>query len=92
MSKTSKRSSRGGKHRRGGTCNLEQSGSLVGLVGARSGGRRVRRRRCRRERSRNAAVLLPLWLLRLRAIPVLRTSLPKRLERIRLGTRLLVKK
>ena len=48
-------------------------------------GRRDRNRRYRRECT-GATAVLPVWL----PVPVLRTSLPKRLERLRLGTRLLV--
>jgi hypothetical protein len=88
--KNSDRSRRGSKHRCDGRCNLKQSRSVVGLVGSRSGSRRVRRRRYRRKRSRDTAVL-PVWLLRLRPVP-LRPPLPKRLERIRLGAGLLVGK
>jgi hypothetical protein len=84
------------KHQRGGSSDLEQGGSLVGLgLGSWSGGRRTRSRCCRRKRNRVKAVLLPVRLLRLwiRTKSLLRTgALPPRVERLRLGTRLLVMK
>jgi hypothetical protein len=86
-------SRRGSKHQCGGNRDLEQGGSLVGL-GARRCGWRSHSRCHRRQRNRVTAVL-PVWLLRIlriRTKSILRTRarLPPCVERLQLGTRLLV--
>jgi hypothetical protein len=58
-------------------------------LGSRSCGWRSHCRCCRRERHRVAAVLLPVWLLRIRTKSLLRTALRPRVERLRLGASLL---
>src|SRR5215471_17818469 len=58
--------------------------------GSRSCGWRSHCRCCRRERNRVAAVLLPVWLLRIRTKSLLRTPLRPPVERLRLGASLLV--
>ena len=63
----------------------------MGLVVSRRSGRGGRNWRCRRQCSGVTAILLlPVWLLPLRTVPLLRTALPPGLEWLQLGTRLLV--
>src|SRR6516225_3270941 len=61
--KNSDRFHRGSKYRCDVSCNIKQGRSVVGLVGSRSGGRRVRGWCCRRKRNRDTAVLPASLLL-----------------------------
>jgi hypothetical protein len=88
--KDSHRSCRGSNHQRDGNCNVQQRERLVGLVVSWRSGCGRRNWCCRREYTGTTAVLLPVWLLPLRTVRLLRTALPPGLERLQLGTRLLV--
>src|SRR6516162_1494703 len=87
----SERSGRGRNRRRDSNGNVEPGECVAGRLGTRSvlgrSGGRGRNRRRRRDRNRITA-LLPLWLLRTTASAAVST----RVERLRLGEQLLLRK